>query len=48
VVPETGKTIWDIGSYLPYFQSLSGQVISLIGFAGLCAFCYLYARGRKK
>jgi putative OPT family oligopeptide transporter len=48
VVPETGKTIWDIGSYLPYFQSLSGQVISLIGFTGLCAFCYLYARGRKK
>jgi putative OPT family oligopeptide transporter len=48
VVPETGKTIWDIGSYAPYFQGFSGQLISLIGFASLAAFCYFYAKGRRK
>jgi putative OPT family oligopeptide transporter len=45
-VPETGKTIWDIGSYARYFQGFTGQLISLIGFAGLCAFCYFYAKKR--
>jgi putative OPT family oligopeptide transporter len=48
VVPETGKTIWDIGSYAPYFQGFSGQLISLVGFASLCAFCYFYAKGTAK
>jgi hypothetical protein len=48
VVPETGKTIWDIGSYSPYFQNFTGQLISLAGFASLAAFCYFYAKGRTK
>jgi putative OPT family oligopeptide transporter len=48
VVPETGKTIWDIGSTAAYFQNFAGQLISLAGFASLAAFCYFYAKKGTK
>ncbi|MBL7074234.1 oligopeptide transporter, OPT family [candidate division KSB1 bacterium] len=46
VVEETGKVIWEIDSYSRYFESLTGQLLSLAGFVGLCLFCYYYAKGR--
>lgn len=48
VVENTGKPIWNIGTHLPYYDSIIGQLISLIAFAGLCFFCYYYALGKKK
>jgi putative OPT family oligopeptide transporter len=47
-VPESGRTLWEIASFSPYYEGLAGQLISLAGFSALCAFCYLYARGRKR
>jgi putative OPT family oligopeptide transporter len=49
LIPETGKFIWKVpeeGGHLPYFEAQIGQIISLIGFIGLCLFCYFYARGK--
>jgi putative OPT family oligopeptide transporter len=49
IVEETGKIIWSIpgeNGYSLYFKSLSGQLISLIAFTGLCIFCYYYAKGK--
>ncbi len=51
IVGESGKVIWNIpqeGGYLPYYEGLAGQLISLAAFVGLCLFCYFFARGRKK
>ncbi len=42
-VAATGKTIWNAGRTLDYFQNQSGQFIGLACFIGLCLFCYLYA-----
>jgi hypothetical protein len=47
-VTETGRTIWEVASYAPYFSGIAGQAISLAGLAGLCAFCYFYAIGKRK
>lgn len=49
VLGDTGKVIWSIpetGGFLPYFKSVSGQLISLAAFIGLIGFCYFYAKGR--
>ena len=51
IVEKTGKVVWGIphsGGYLHYFTSLSGQLISLAGFVGLCLFVYFYAKGNSK
>jgi putative OPT family oligopeptide transporter len=47
-VAETGKMIWNIGDHLHYYDSISGQLISLVAFIGLCFFCYRYAVGKNK
>ncbi len=50
IVEKTGKVVWGIphSGYLHYFTSLSGQLISLVGFVGLCLFVYFYAKGNSK
>jgi hypothetical protein len=48
VLPDSGRTIWDIASVAPYYQAASGQWIGLACFTALCAFCFLYARGGKR
>ena len=50
-VGDTAKAIWSIpaeGGELHYYASITGQLISLVAFIGLCTFCYYYAKGRKK
>jgi hypothetical protein len=46
-IQATGKTIWNLGGRLPYFDSAAGQWISLMCFAGLCLFCVLFALRKK-
>jgi len=48
VVGETGKMVWNLTEHLHYFESLTGQLISLVCFIGLCMFCYYYAKGKSK
>jgi len=48
VVGETGKMVWNLTEHLHYFESLTGQLISLVCFIGLCVFCYYYAKGKFK
>jgi putative OPT family oligopeptide transporter len=49
-IETKGQILWSVpaeGGHLPYMDSLSGQLISLFGFIGLCLFCYLYSRKRN-
>lgn len=51
IVGETGRRIWEIpaeGGYASYFESVWGQLISLVLFIGLAVFCYAYAKGRTR
>jgi putative OPT family oligopeptide transporter len=47
-VEGTGRVVWNIGEYLPYYGGLGGQLLSLAGFIGLCLFVYYYAKGKRK
>jgi len=50
-VEGTTKVIYkipEVGGHLHYYDSFPGQVISLVAFVGLCAFCYFYAKGNAK
>jgi uncharacterized oligopeptide transporter (OPT) family protein len=49
IVEGTGKEIWLIpeGGYLSYFESFSGQLISLIAFTALALFCYFFGKGKR-
>jgi len=48
VVAETGKVVWNLGGHKPYFESMPGQIISLIAFVSICVFCYMYAKGKTR
>ena len=48
IVGDTGKAIWSLTGHQHYFESLTGQLIGLVCFIGLCLFCYYYAKGRSK
>ncbi|MBN1781455.1 oligopeptide transporter, OPT family [bacterium] len=45
---ETGKTVWDIGEHLHYYDTIAGQLISFAAFLALCVFCYKYAIGKSR
>jgi len=48
-VEGTGKVIYkvpEVGGHLHYFESFTGQAMSLAAFVGLCLFCYYYAKKR--
>ena len=48
IVAETGEIVWSIGSHSRYYETLTGQLLSLAGFVGLCCFVYYYAKGKSK
>jgi len=48
VLAETGKVVYVLSGHKHYFESITGQLISLVLFLSICVFCYLYAKGRSK
>jgi len=48
VLSGTNKAIWTVSGHRAYFDSITGQLISLAAFLSICLFCYFYANGKRK
>jgi len=40
--------VWAISGHSHYYETLPGQLLSLVGFVGLCCFVYYFAKGKSK